>query len=218
MAGSNRRLDRALRLSRELTVEAGREILLGRDQAGLSQDDAASAAGMSGSQFGRIERAELRRVSVEQISRAASAVGLRPSLRLYPAGDAVRDAAHVRLLERLRSRLATGLAWRTEVPLHGQTDLRSWDAQVWYATGRDAVEAETRIRDAQAMWRRTAMKLRDDPSVDHVILLLADTPANRRAMALVRELLRPELPLDTRSVLTALAAGRRPAANGVVFL
>ena len=103
-------------------------------------------------------------------------------------------------------------------PLHGQTDLRSWDAQVWYATGRDAVEAETRIRDAQAMWRRTAMKLRDDPSVDHVILLLADTPANRRAMALVRELLRPELPLDTRSVLTALAAGRRPAANGVVFL
>jgi len=164
MAGSNRRLDRALRLSREPTVEAGREILLGRDQAGLSQDDAASAAGMSGSQFGRIERAELRRVSVEQIARAASAVGLRPSLRLYPDGDAVRDAAHVGLLERLRSRLPSQLAWRTEVPLHGQRDLRSWDAQISYAPGRDAVEAETRIRGAQATWRRTATKLRDDPT------------------------------------------------------
>lgn len=218
MAGSNRRLDRALRLSRELTVQAGREILLGRDQAGLSQKDAASGVRMSGSQFGRIERAELRRVSVEQLSRAASAVGLRPSLRLYPDGDPVRDAAHVRLLERLRSRLAGQLVWRTEVPLHGQRDLRSWDAQIWYAARRDAVEAETRIRDAQATWRRTAMKLRDDPTVDHVVLLLADTPANRRAMALIRELLRSELPLDTRSVLVALEAGRSPGANGVVFL
>jgi hypothetical protein len=62
------------------------------------------------------------------------------------------------------------------------------------------------------------MKLRDDPTVDHVVLLLADTPANRRAMALVRELLRSELPLDTRSVLRALEAGRSPGANGVAFL
>lgn len=154
MAGSNRRLDRALRLSRELTVEAAREILLGRDQSGLSQDAAAYAVGMSGSQYGRIERAELRHVTVEQLARAASAVGLRPSLRLYPDGDAVRDAGHVRLLERLRSRLPGRLQWRTEVPLHGQGDLRSWDAQIWYGRRRDAVEAETRIRDAQATWRR----------------------------------------------------------------
>jgi transcriptional regulator with XRE-family HTH domain len=218
MAGSNRRLDRALRLSRELTVDAAREILLSRDQAGVSQDAAASAAGMSGSQYGRIERAELRHVTIEQLSRAASAVGLRPTLRFYPDGDAVRDAGHVRLLERLRSRLAGRLQWRTEVPLNGQGDLRSWDAQIWYSPGRDAVEAETRLRDAQAAWRRTAMKLRDDPTVDHVLLLLADTPANRRAVALVRELLRSELPLDTRSVLAALAAGRSPGANGLMFL
>lgn len=218
MAGSNRRLHRALRLSRELTADAAREILLSRDQAGLSQDAAASAAGMSGSQFGRIERAELRHVTLEQLSRAALAVGLRPSLRLYPDGDAVRDAAHVRLLERLRRRLPGGIPWRTEVPLHGQSDLRSWDAQIWFGTTREAVEAETRIRDVQAMWRRTALKLRDDPTVSHVVVLVADTPANRRAMALARELLRSELPLDTRSVLRALEAGRSPGANGVAFL
>lgn len=218
MAGSNRRLDRALRLSREVVVETGREILLGRDQAGLSQKDAASAVGMSSSQFGRIERAEMRRVSVEQLARAASAVGLRASFRLYPDGDPVRDVAHVRLLERLRRRLPGQLAWRTEVPLHGQRDLRSWDAQICRPAGCDAVEAETRIRDAQATWRRTAMKLRDDPAVDHVVLLLADTPANRRAMALVRELLRGELPLDSRAILGALEAGRCPGASGVLFL
>jgi transcriptional regulator with XRE-family HTH domain len=144
MAGSNRRLDRALRMSREMTAEAAREILLGRDQAGLSQDVAASAAGMSGSQYGRIERAELRHVTVEQLSRAASAVGLRPSLRLYPDGDAVRDAGHSRLLERLRSRLPGQLAWRTEVPLHGQRDLRSWDAQIWYPARRGSATRKQR--------------------------------------------------------------------------
>jgi hypothetical protein len=173
---------------------------------------------MSGSQFGRIERGELRHVSVEQLSRAAAAVGLRPSLRFYPDGDPVRDAAHVRLLDRFRTRLPDSLTWRTEVPIYGQTDPRSWDGQIWYPNGRDAVEAETRVGDGQATWRRCAMKLRDDPTIDHLILLVADTAANRRAIGFVRELLRAELPLDTRAVLAALGAGKSPGANGIVFL
>jgi hypothetical protein len=83
---------------------------------------------------------------------------------------------------------------------------------------RDAVEAETRIRDGQAMWRRASLKLRDDPTISHVFLLVADTPSNRRAIAEIRELLRLDLPLDTRGVLSALGNGRCPGAGGVVFL
>jgi transcriptional regulator with XRE-family HTH domain len=218
MVRGNRRLDRALQRSRQLTAEASRELLLAREQSGLSQDDAGQAVGMSGSQYGRIERGELRSVSVEQLARAASAVGLRASLRFYPDDDPVRDAAHVRLLDRFRHRLPDGLTWRTEIPVHGTTDLRSWDAQIWYPDGRDAVEAETRVSDGQATWRRCAMKLRDDPTVDHLILLVADTAANRRAIRFVRDLLRSEAPLDTRAVLAALDAGRSPGANGIVFL
>ncbi|HEX5015340.1 MAG TPA: helix-turn-helix transcriptional regulator, partial [Candidatus Limnocylindrales bacterium] len=61
-----------------------REIGLARDNSGVSQDAAGQAVGMSGSQFGRIERAELRNVSVDQWFRAAAAVGLRLHIRAYP--------------------------------------------------------------------------------------------------------------------------------------
>ncbi|HET9347069.1 MAG TPA: hypothetical protein VFO05_15355 [Candidatus Limnocylindrales bacterium] len=53
-------------------------------------------------------------------------------------------------------------------------------------TGRDGwragVEAETVVDDTQALDRKLALKKRDG-LVDHVILLVADTPRNRRALA-----------------------------------
>jgi hypothetical protein len=169
---------------------------------------------MSGSQFGRIERGELRGVSVEQWCRAAAAVGLRLHVRAYPSGDALRDVPQARLLARFRGRLHSGVQLRTEVPLHGRTDSRAWDGVIDFDGERDAVEAETRIRDGQAMWRRVALKRRDDSTISHVFLLVADTPANRRAIGEIRELLRPDLPLDSRRVLSALAKGRCPGRVG----
>ena len=62
------------------------------------------------------------------------------------------------------------------------------------------------------------LKRRDDPRIGHVILLVADTRNNRRALALIRESLRDELPLDTRAVLSALRKGRSPGASGIVIL
>jgi hypothetical protein len=218
MTGRDRRLDRALGQFRQLNHEIGREIGLARGNAGLSQDAAGASVGMSGSQFGRIERAELRGVSVEQWCRASAAVGLRLHVRAYPDGDPVRDAPQARLLSRFRARMGPGVALRTEVPLHGRTDSRAWDGVLELRRERDAVEAETRIRDGQAMWRRASLKLRDDPTISHVFLLVADTPSNRRAIAEIRELLRLDLPLDTRGVLSAFGNGRCPGAGGVVFL
>jgi helix-turn-helix protein len=91
MTGRDRRLDRALAQFRDLNHEVGREIGLARANAGVSQDAAGASVGISGSQFGRIERCELRSVSVEQWRRAAAAVGLRLHVRAYPDGDALRD-------------------------------------------------------------------------------------------------------------------------------
>ena len=218
MAGRDRRLDRALEQFRQLNFEIGREIGLARSHAGLSQDAAGGSGGISGSQFGRIERAELRGVSVEQWCRATAAVGLRLHVRAYPGGDPLRDAPQTRLLGRFRGRLDPAIPVRAEVPLHGQSDLRAWDAVLDLPGERDAVEAETRIRDGQAMWRRVSLKRRDDPTISHLFLLVADTPANRRAIAEIRELLRADLPLETRSILAALAKGRCPGAGGIVFL
>jgi DNA-binding XRE family transcriptional regulator len=218
MPTRSRRLDRALSRTRELTAQAARDIVLARTNAGLSQDAAAASVGLSGSTYGRIERGELRHVSLAQLCRAGAAVGLKGVFRFYPDGDPLRDAAQSRLLGRLRPHVPPAVGWRLEVGLPGQGDPRAWDCVLTFADGRVAIEAETRIWDAQAMWRRVAQKLRDDVTIAHVILLVAETPGNRRAIAAVRDLLRADLPLDTRQVLQAIRAGRPPAASGIVFL
>ncbi len=147
-------------------------------------------------------------------------VGLDLAIRAYPAGDPIRDRAQLQLLERLRARLHPSLRWRAEVPLPIEGDLRAWDAEI---TGRHPspwrarVEAETRIADGQALERRLGLKNRDDPS-GHVILLVSDTRSNRRALASIGMGLDHLVPLGTREMMAALAAGKDPGRGGIVIL
>jgi transcriptional regulator with XRE-family HTH domain len=194
------------------------DIRLARIRAGISQKDVGHAVDMSASQVGRFERGQLQEVTIEQVCRLSAAVGLAVSLRLYPDGDPIRDAAQVRLLERLRARTGGNVRWRTEVPLRGRDDSRAWDAVVDGTGCVDGIEAETRLSDLQATERRIMLKLRDDASVQHVFMLVADTRANRAALAVGRESLRGNFPLDTREVIASLASGRCPGANGLIIL
>ena len=60
--------------------------------------------------------------------------------------------------------------------------------------------------------------LLERPDAGDVILLLADTPANRRLVHEHIGLVRQAFPLDTRSCLGALAGGRDPGADALVIL
>jgi transcriptional regulator with XRE-family HTH domain len=213
----DRRRARATARARALGIDLAREIGITRRAAGLSQSEAGRVVGMSHSEWGRIERGDLEAVTFDQIARAGAAVGLKLWARLYPDGDPIRDAAHARLLERLRSCVRPPLEWRPEVRLPDDSD-RSWDSGIAPPNELIGVEAETRITDGQSTWRKVQSKRADDPRVRHVILLVADTRNNRRAMALIRASLRGELPLDTRAVLRALREGVSPGASGIVFL
>jgi hypothetical protein len=102
--------------------------------------------------------------------------------------------------------------------LFGRTDLRAWDAVVDSTGCPDAFEVETRLWDLQSMERRAMLKLRDDATIQHVFLVVADTKANRRALAAGREMLRSAFPLDTRAVMASLAAARCLGAGGVVII
>ena len=113
----------------------------------------------------------------------AAVLGLELSLKAYPAGHPLRDAAHVALLDRLRARLSPRLTWRSEVPLANASDRRAWDACIWASGLVIGVEVETRIRDLQAIERRLALKKRDG-AVASVLLLLADTRWNRSMVRL----------------------------------
>jgi transcriptional regulator with XRE-family HTH domain len=212
--------DRGRRRSRDAFRRLGNEHRDARVAAGLSLRDAAAASGASRSQLWRFERGELDRVSITDVGAWCAVVGLDLSLRAYPAGDPIRDKAQLALLERLRERLHPSLRWRTEVPLPIERDIRAWDADIHGTSPnrwRARVEAETKLVDGQAFERRISLKNRDD-SEGHLILLVSATEANRRSLALLREGLRDLLPLNTRDILEALAAGRDPSGSGIVIL
>ena len=218
MPTRDRRLDRAIATLDRISSYSAAEIKLARVAAGLSQEDVGRAVGLSASQVGRFERRELDDIRVDQLCRLSAAVGLVPAFRLYPDGDPVRDSAQTRLLERMHHRISPALRWRTEVPLHGRDDLRAWDAVIDGSGCVDAVEAESRLGDIQATERRAMLKLRDDATIVHLLLLVADTRADRRALTLGRESLRGQFPLDTRAALASLAVGRCPGANALIVL
>lgn len=217
MSSREDRAERARRNAARIRAQIGDDIRGARLDAGLSQAIAGSAADMSHAQFGRIERAALADLTFDQAGRAAAAVGLRLHARTYPDGDAVRDAAQLALLERFRARLPPGTRWRTEVPLPLPGDRRAWDGVAERNGRRAGCEAETRLRDVQALDRRLALKERDG-DVDIVILILADTAANRRALDAHRQVLRARLPLDGRAILESFRVLELPATSGVIVL
>ena len=81
---------------------------------------------------------------------------------------------------------------------------------------RIGIEAETVIGDTQALERRLMLKRRDG-GIDNVILLVADTPRNRAALASAPAAF-SDLPMRTRTILAALRAGVDPAGSGIVII
>ena len=173
--------------------------------------------GMSHSQFGRIERALLRQVTLEQLTRACSAVGLQLTARAMPGAGAPVDAGQLAILNRFRALLPPGTRFDTEVPFPIQGDLRAWDGMLTFERTLIAVEAESRLGDLQAQERRWRIKLRDG-GVEVLIIAVADTKWNRAVLDEHREVLRSTFPLDGRQIRPLLRAGRAPHANGIVVL
>jgi transcriptional regulator with XRE-family HTH domain len=202
---------------RRLLADLGDELRAARKASGLSQGVVAAAAGMSSSEVSRIEQGRSPWLDIVTASRICAVVGLDLSVRAFPGPNPVRDAGHVRLIDAFRARLGAGLVVRMEVPIGRERDLRAWDVTTTDLRTTAAAEFETRLTDAQALTRRVTLKCRDS-GIAVVILVVSDTANNRDAVASARAYLRPLFPLDSNSILRALAAGRVPDAGGIVVL
>ena len=217
MSTRERPADRGRRLARAAIARLAEDHRRARVGAGLSLRAVAQAVGVSHSHVRRFEHGLLKSPSVAFMAASCSVVGLELGIRAYPAGDPVRDAPQNRLLDRLEALAHSSVGMEREVGLPIERDLRAWDAVVCGTDWEAHVEAETRIDDGQAMARRLALKVRDG-GAELVILLVADTRGNRAALAAIRAGLRVALPHDTREILAALRAGRRPPGSGIVIL
>ena len=194
-----------------------RDLRDARLDRGLGGVDIAREIGISPAQYSRIERGQVGSLSIEQASVLLAAVGLELSVRTYPGGEPLRDAAHVALIDRFRACLHQSLRLRTEVPFPSTGDLRAWDLVVVGSDWRHGVEAETRPRDRQALERRLALKLRDG-DVSSMSLLLLDSRHNRDFMRANGEVLAERFPVAGRRTLELLRAGIEPGGNSIILL
>ena len=215
MGTRERPRDRGHRRAREQMDRIAADIRLARVGAGLSLRDVATAAGMDHSVLWRFERRR-QDLSPRDLSAVCTVVGLDLVIRAYPSGDPIRDAAHARLLERMRARLHPSLGSSTEMPVAGPGDIRAWDAVIRGSGWRVVVEAETAIRDVQALERKVALKVRDGGE-PHLVLLVADTAGNRRAIAAAPAAF-ANLPLGNRQLLKEFRRGTDPRSGGILIL
>ena len=65
--------------------------------------------------------------------------------------------------------------------------------------------------------RAVHLKARD-LGIGRVVIVLAESASNRRALAEAADVIAADVPHGTRAVLRALLAGRDPAAHGIVVL
>jgi transcriptional regulator with XRE-family HTH domain len=212
-----RKLERGRRRARAALVSTGGELHEARLGASLTQTDLGDAVGISHAEVSRIERGIASRVPYETLAMMAAVLGMDLSMRIFPVGDPIRDVAQLALLARLRGLLPDGLGWRTEVPLAIPGDLRAWDAIIEGRGWRVPLEAETRLRDVQALSRRLGLKQRDDRQ-EVVILLVADTRHNRSVLRLAGPDLAAAFPAPGRAIREALTKGEAPRASGVLVL
>jgi transcriptional regulator with XRE-family HTH domain len=189
-----------------------------RRAAGLSQASLAVALGCSRPEVSVRERGARGDIGVIQLVRMAAGVGLDISIRAYPAGSPLRDVGQLRVLARFRPAAGPLWHWQTEVPVsRDPSDRRAFDAVLSRGPLRLGVEAITRLTDAQAQVRAITLK-QEAAGLTCLVLVLADTHHNRRAVHEGAPTLQPAFPLASRDLLRLLRSGELPPANGIVLV
>jgi transcriptional regulator with XRE-family HTH domain len=197
--------------------QVGRELRVARITGGKTQSWVAGQLGCSQAQVSLIERGRRPSIRLRVLFRHAAAVGLRLTVRVYPGGRRLLDAPQLALLNRFRARIAAVWRWEQEVPVPIAGDLRAGDSRISTPDCSILIEAVTRLADVQAQSRAARLKHRD-MGTDRLILLLAATASNRRALREAGPALLDAFPIMPRAALAALAAGRDPNGDAIILL
>ncbi|MCA1569912.1 MAG: helix-turn-helix domain-containing protein [Chloroflexi bacterium] len=217
MPSRSRALGESNRWWRRTELEIGDQLRTARHVLALTQKQVGMAIGVSQAQVSRRERGRARRLAGRDLSRHAAAVGLKLSIKLWPIGGGVRDAAQARYVAAFVARVGRAWTVKLEAPMPIPGDLRAVDVVLLSGTVCGAVEVITRLADLQAQVRAAQLKARD-MGATRLILVVAGTNANRAALRALWPTLVNSFDLDTRRILAELHAGRDPGRDGIVVL
>lgn len=217
MATREARRDRGRRRGDELTRAAITELRAKRITLGISQRQLARGLGCSQSEVSTLERFKIVNVSIRRLSEVAALLGMKATISFHPDGQGLRDAGHEALLGRLLRVLSP--AWRTfrEAPFPNLGDPRFWDALLRLPDQLVGVEAETRVRDFQALVRRMRERAAAG-GVDCLLIILSDSATNRGVVDDLRFALGEAFETRQADLLSSLRAGRPLPGSGVVLL
>jgi transcriptional regulator with XRE-family HTH domain len=199
-----------------IRLAIGGEFRQARLALGATQEQIAAAIHVSRNRISRVESGKSVPLTVDHLVRHAAAVGLKPSLKLYPIGGGIRDVAQARYIERFVARVRA--RWRVKldspVPIVG--DLRAVDI-ILIGVCTIAVEVVTRLTDLQALLRSAQLKQRDI-GAQRLIIVVAGTRANRKILADMRTMLGPTFDMDTQRVMSRLEQGDDPGRDAIVVI
>jgi transcriptional regulator with XRE-family HTH domain len=217
MATRTRTLDAARHHWESLARTIGDDLRTARHILNLTLAQVGAAIGVSQSEISRRELGRSRRFTGEKLAVHAAAVGLKLSVKLWPVGGGVRDAAQARYIAAFTARIGRRWTVRLEAPIPIAGDLRAVDVLLSNDAARIAVEVISRLSDLQAQVRAARAKARDIGAT-RLLLVIAATHANRNVLRELRPALVEAFDLDTRRLLAELTAGRDPGRDGIVLL
>lgn len=191
------------------------EVRSARTGANLSMRAVGLDLGWSESQYRRFEIG-LSSTSFEDVAMVASILGMELGAGLHPVGDGLVDRGHQALLKRFRALVAQSVRVGAEIRLMNGGG-RSWDLLLRIGRQQVGVEAETRVRDAQALVRRVRGR-QHDGGADAILIVLSDSRHNRALAAELREMLGSEFQTEPRRLFAALREGRVLPGSGVLLV
>ena len=217
---AERRRLTGLRRARRQAEAFGVDVAMARAGIGLSLRSASLRSGVSADAIRRVERGDPS-VQLDTLCAIGEAVGLDVVLKGYrTAGPSLRDTRQLAI-----ARLLGGLAhagWKPQLEVPAGTHGEAVDVVFFGPSEILATEIDRLVLDFQDVHRRNVRK--QQFLADHhqrpvrLVMVVQDSPRNRRAVEPHLELIRAVLPAGSREVIQSLRSGEPLGRDGLLWI
>lgn len=209
------------RYASQAAAKVGGDIDTARRTVSASIAAVAARARVAPSTVHRVLRGDSG-VHLDTICAVAAAVGLRISLKAYPApGPSLRDRGQLRVVEYLIGRAHPSFKPAVELPV-GDPFGRAADLVLFGPEEILHCEVESNLPDWQAAYRSAAVK-RDALQAGHqrsvrLVIAVTDTRRNRELVAGGHVVTASTLPAGSRQILHSLRTGTPLGRDGILWV